>query len=423
MTNCEKGFFVNLHAPYDLVYIKLPDSEYTFDKSGRLMWIIKDDAKIERNLNNKFVLKSDIGFDYLYKKNRVLSYNESSELYKNILHEIQFILNTMKSEPHCSKNCDVYKHEKDIIPFLEKIISYDFEALLRDEQNFNSIYSPIEIFPSDIPHPIIVQLTQGCSYNKCTFCYFYKNRCFKIKNLEELQRHIFEIKEFLGDSIFNKRSIFLGDANALTIEYSLLISMLDIVRKEFPIVQNYYNENRFILQKNKSNKTRFDGIYSFIDAMDDRKLTLNQFKELKKRNLEKIYIGLESGSNRVLSFIKKCNTVEQLIDITQTIKQADIKVGIMIIAGIGGDKYYNEHVNETIKVIEKLNLNTEDTINFSHLVLSDKASYKQDIIKNGIKKLTYDQEQHQIDEIVTGLKISTTYFPNIRGYEVENVRF
>lgn len=406
MDNHEKpklpSIFVNLHAAYDLVFIKFGEREYNFDRAGRLLWIYDDNSIIERSLNNRFVKKEELGFDSIYKHAKLLTSSEAFTIFERMQKDVNEILSKINTG-ELNREESLSPNTKNIINFLNKVTTHHFDILVKERELFESIYNSIEIFPSDLDNPLYLQLTEGCAYNRCTFCDFYKYKKFRIKSLEEFKRHTDMVKNFLGDSIQHLSSIFLGDANALMIEQEMLLKVFDLINQEF------------------AHQTK-RGINSFIDALYGIEKSEADFVELKKRNLKKIYVGLESGSNTVLSFVKKCNSAEAIIELTQKIKTADINIGIMIIAGLGGDKYYKEHVEETINVLNNLNLDFLDSINFSHLTLTDNTLYKKLAKKDGIKILTYDEEQSQIEEILEGYN-AWKGKPRIRGYEIQYIRY
>lgn len=420
---CQHNFFVNLHAPYDLAFIQVQEREYTYDKGGRLLWIIEGEKKIERSLSNKFVEKWDLGEEFIYRRSRVLPDSEIRSVIEQLRQEMVTIAVKLKQQPHCRKHCNVYKHEQEITAFLKKVLAWDYSKLRRDGRHYSGIYSPIEIFPTDIPHPLIIQLTQGCAYNKCTFCGFYKDKSFSVKSIDELGTHLVEVKDFLGNSLANMRNIFLADANALMIEQPLLLEMFDLINQEFHLQNSYINDNHFSSTSRACDLNRFEGIYSFLDAQYGQRKTVDDFVALKHRHLKKVYIGLETGSDELLQFVHKCNKVEDVIGLVSIIKQAGLKVGIMLIAGLGGDTFSDEHVGATVHAVNRMDIDGYDSIHFSHLTLFNNASYKDDTARAGIKLLSYADENRQIEEMVQKFVFKQHGYPQIKGYEVQHVRF
>jgi hypothetical protein len=403
-----KKYFINLHCPYDIAFIRCHNREYNFDNGGRLLWLLKGSKKIERSLNNRFVEKWDIGADGIFKNTRLLTDKEAEILYRTMSQDLSEILEILRSDPQSLEKYSVTSNRKEVLEFIGRSISNDYQTALEDKKRFEAIYGRIEIFPSDLPMPLIIQLTQGCAF-------------------DEVKRHIRDIKSFLGESVLNRRSIFLGDANALMIEQDVLLQMLDVINEECkikPTLNNEVNKENFYLTTNTTNSLHsFEGIYSFIDAFYGMQKNTKDFKELKGKNIKRIYIGMESGSNKLLSFIKKCNKAEDVIMVTNRIKEAGIPVGIMLIAGLGGKGFYDEHVEESIRIINNLNLDSHDNIYFSHLFSHEKAPYKDDIKDEGIQGLSYEEENRQIQEIVSGLSFAPLDSPDIKGYEIKYVRF
>ncbi|MGA1869628.1 MAG: radical SAM protein [bacterium] len=425
--DCSK-FYVNLHVFYSLAFIRYKDREYTFDKAGRLLWIMNNNRKIERSLNNRFVEKWEMGDDHIYRKKRIIDNAQAEAIYNKIIQDVTEIHTILKSKPGCYNKCGMYYNSDEIIAFIEKVISSGYSSALADKTQFDSIYNHIEIIPNDLTFPLIIQLTEGCAYNKCSFCLFYKNTRFRMKNLDEVKEHIRQIKLFLDKSIENKYTIFLGDANALMIPQDILITMFDLINNELEIKswENNFEKSlqySYFMREEEINQHRFEGIYSFIDAYYGKEKSIKDFKELKERNLRRVYIGMESGSNRLLSFVKKCNSIQDSINLITTIKEAKIPVGIMLITGLGGDKFYSEHVNETIKALNTLPLDSGDSIYFSHLTQHEKTQYEKDSKENGINRLSYEEENDQKELIVQGLRFPPENSPHIKGYEIEYVRF
>ncbi|MGA1791640.1 MAG: radical SAM protein [bacterium] len=424
---CQKRYFINLHCPYDIACIRYQDREYNLDNAGRLLWLLRADKKIERSLNNCFVEKWDMGNDGIFKNTRLLDEKEAEMLYETMIQDLSEIMGVLVSDTEGLQKYSITHNAKEVRAFIEKVLSNDYKKVIEDQERFKQVYGHIEILPHDLPMPLIIQLTKGCAYNECTFCGFYKGRPFRIKGINEVKGHIRDVKTFLGESISNMQSIFLGDANALMIEQDALLRMLDMINEEFLIMPACREETdpyHVPLFSNPGNRPHaFEGIYSFIDAFWGRQKHTEEFRQLKERNVRRIYIGLESGSNRILSLIKKCNTAEDIMALTHRIKEAGIPVGIMLIAGLGGKRFSDEHVDESIRIINHLNLNNHDNIYFSHLFSHEKASYQEDMKRKGINELTYEEENRQIREISSGLGFAPLHSPDIKGYEIRYVRF
>jgi radical SAM superfamily enzyme YgiQ (UPF0313 family) len=417
------GFFVNLHGPYDLAYVQVGEREYTFDKGGRLLWLIEGLKKIERSLNGRLVEKADPGDDFVYKRSRELDAADAEQLRRSVAAQINEILSELRAGHSCAPDCRVYRHKNETEAFLNRAVTQLSDREQNEARQFNSIYQPVAIVPNDLRHPLIVQVTEGCAYNGCSFCGLYRGRQYREKSYRELQGHLLEIKAFVGDSLQNMRSVFLGDANALMVEQSRLRAIFDLINQELPIRDQPSALPTTRGLKGPAQQPAFDGIYAFIDAWYGRDKTVEDFRELRDRKLARVYVGLESGSDHLLRFVRKRNRLRQVLELVQTIKQAGISIGVMVMAGLGGDRFYDEHVDSTARAINQLGLSGSDAIYFSHLVIHPHAPYGEDTKREGIQHLSYEQERAQIHETVSKLRFGRAGAPTIRGYEVNHVRF
>ena len=100
-----------------------------------------------------------------------------------------------------------------------------YAALDEDAARFRSIYTPVAILPPDQYLAVVVQATEGCSWNRCTFCDFYRQQPFRIKGDGEFRSHVGDVVSFFGTAIGLRRSIFLADANALVIAQDRLLRL------------------------------------------------------------------------------------------------------------------------------------------------------------------------------------------------------
>ena len=243
------------------------------------------------------------------------------------------------------------------------------------------------------------------------FCHFYRHAAFHIKTEEEFSRHAKAVKEFFGAGILMRRSIFLGDANALAIPQKKLVRIFDRVNQEFPTGGGG--------SKPGVNGGRsFQGIYSFIDSFTGDKKSAADFLELKKRNLRRVYVGVETGADELLKFLNKPATSERTGETIETIKEAGLGVGVIILIGAGGDRYFRLHVEETIRILNELPLGGEDMIYFSPLVESPLSEYARRARDAGIRSLTDEERREQLKAIRSALRFSGEKKPKVALYDI-----
>ncbi len=174
---------------------------------------------------------------------------------------------------------------------------------------------------------LILQVTVGCSYNRCTFCAAYQGKRFRIKSFEEIKEDIDEV------SPYKIRRVFLADGDALIIPQEKLLRILSYLRVKLKGLEMI-------------------GIYA--NAKDILRKDVEELKALKDLGVGIIYLGLESGDPEVLKRIKKNATVDQLIRAGKRVKDSGIVLSVTVILGIGGVKGSQVHARETGRVLSEM---------------------------------------------------------------------
>ena len=175
----------------------------------------------------------------------------------------------------------------------------------------------------------LIQTTIGCTHNKCTFCDMFREKKFRIRDIEDIFNDIDEARKVLH----NVRSIFLVDGNVLALKTDFLLKVLNKVTSTFPECTKM-------------------SVYAGLN--DLRRKSVDELKQLKEAGLDKVYTGLESGDPLILERIVKGLTPEQAKEGMAHAKAADIDVLISIIFGIGGKERSQEHIVETTRLLNIL---------------------------------------------------------------------
>jgi len=176
---------------------------------------------------------------------------------------------------------------------------------------------------------LILQVTVGCSYNRCTFCGAYQGKSFRIKAFEEIQEDIDEASSYRS----RIQRVFLADGNALAIPQDDLLRILNYITLKLKGLERV-------------------GVYA--NAKDILRKSLEELRALKERGLGILYLGLESGDPEVLKRIKKNATVDQLIRAARRVKEAGILLSVTVILGLGGVERSQTHAKETGKVLSEM---------------------------------------------------------------------
>ncbi len=176
---------------------------------------------------------------------------------------------------------------------------------------------------------LILQVTVGCSYNRCTFCGAFQGKSFRIKNFDEVKEDIDEAGLY-GDRI---ERVFLADGDALIIPQPELLRIMNYLKKKIRSLKRV-------------------GIYA--NARDILKKEPEELLELKEAGLGIIYLGLESGNPEVLKRIKKNATIDQMIRAAKRVKDSGILLSVTVILGLGGVEGSKAHAEDTGKVLSEM---------------------------------------------------------------------
>lgn len=212
---------------------------------------------------------------------------------------------------------------------------------------------------------LIIQLTIGCARNTCTFCAMYKDKNFRIRPLEEVVEDLYMAREYY--SRIKVKRVFLADGDALIVKTKDLLYILEKVKEIFPECEriSMYGAPKDILGK-----------------------TPEELKTLKKAGLDMIYMGIESGDDEVLTFVKKGATQAEMIEAGKKIKDAGMILSVTLISGLGGRRFLKEHAVNSAKVISAIK---PEYVGFLTLLVEE-GTPMYDQLKNGEIELLKPQE-------------------------------
>jgi radical SAM superfamily enzyme YgiQ (UPF0313 family) len=184
-------------------------------------------------------------------------------------------------------------------------------------QYIGSVYRP----PSEA-YSLIVQVTLGCAHNACTFCGMFKDKAFSLRPEEDVFRDFEEARR----AYRRVERIFLADGDALVLGTDKLLRILDKIKALFPECERV-------------------GIYG--SPQDLLRKTHAELVSLKDAGLGIVYIGAESGSDRVLVNVKKGATRAEIIESVEKTEDAGLAASVTFISGLAGREDWREHAIET----------------------------------------------------------------------------
>ncbi|NOJ27610.1 MAG: radical SAM protein [Nitrososphaera sp.] len=183
--------------------------------------------------------------------------------------------------------------------------------------------------PPSEANSMIFQVTLGCSFNKCSFCNMYRTKEYSERPWEEIKAEIDMMAGFYPDT----RRVFLADGDAINLANDRLVQILRYLYTKFPALERV---SCYAMPKNLLQKT------------DD------ELKELRLAGLQMFYVGIESGNDIVLRKVTKGATGKSIIQACQKARKHGFVLSCMIILGLGGKKYTNEHISDTAKVLSEV---------------------------------------------------------------------
>ncbi len=187
------------------------------------------------------------------------------------------------------------------------------------------IYRP----PSEA-YSLLIQVTIGCSHNKCTFCSMFKDKMFRVREVSEVMEDL----ETARKTYRKVERIFLCDGDALCLSNDKLLVILDRIRELFPECKR---------------------VSVYGSAKDVLRKTPAELKTLRDHGMGMIYLGAESGSQKVLDMICKGVSREEMIEAVCKIEDAGIPASVTFISGLAGKEAWEEHAVETGKMISEMN--------------------------------------------------------------------
>lgn len=182
--------------------------------------------------------------------------------------------------------------------------------------------------PPSEAYSLIIQVTLGCSYNKCAFCEMYTSKQFKARKEEDVFK---DIEAFLPykDQV---RKVFLADGDPMVLSTERLLRILQKLKTSFPKLQR---------------------ISTYATPTNIIRKSAQELHELKKAGLDLLYVGIESGDDEVLNAIQKGETFSSIVLGLNKAKQAEINSSVMIINGIGGKLFTKQHAINSAKVLNE----------------------------------------------------------------------
>ncbi|HIG94733.1 MAG: Radical SAM protein [archaeon GW2011_AR13] len=275
----------------------------------------------------------------------------------------------------------------------------------------NGMYAP---FAERKENVVQIELTEGCSHSKCTFCNMYNSK-YKEKSLDKAKKHI--------DAVFNSASekrlnqlerIWIANGDALNIETIKLNDLIQYTINEF---KKYVGElprrvALFASTKNILSHSK-EGLMVLNCGGTCRnylslKNTCSVRKFGTKKGLDLIYWGIESGSSDVLGYVNKGCNADDIFKANESLDFSGIRKSVMIMPGLGGIRYANQHLEDTVEVLNEI---CPEFITLIGINPNPNSLYARKMTQEFRDKfnrpLTDEELGHQTLDILKGLNFDT----------------
>jgi radical SAM superfamily enzyme YgiQ (UPF0313 family) len=234
--------------------------------------------------------------------------------------------------------------------------------------------------PPSEAESLILQVTVGCSYNRCTFCSAYQGKRFRIKSFEEIKEDIDEMSRYPIERVF------LADGDALIIPQKNLLRIVSYLREKIKGLERI-------------------GIYA--NAKDILRKDVGELKALKDLGVGILYLGLESGDPEILERIKKNATVDELIRAGRRVKESGILLSVTVILGLGGVERSRVHAVETGKVLSEMD---PDYVGALSLMIVRGTPIEKEIETGKLKLPTAFGLIQELEVMITNCHFSHCFF-------------
>ena len=175
---------------------------------------------------------------------------------------------------------------------------------------------------------LIIQASLGCSYNQCTFCTMYRTKQYRARPVADICADIDRAARLWPDAT----RVFLADGDAWGLPTETLLAVCTHLRLRFPA-----------LLRVSAYATPFNLLRKSVDEL----------AALRQAKMTLAYVGIESGSDRLLKKITKGSAAQLEAGLVRAY-EGGIKVSATVITGLGGSTFWREHMEETAKLVNRV---------------------------------------------------------------------
>ena len=238
------------------------------------------------------------------------------------------------------------------------------------------------IRPPSEADSILLQVTLGCSHNRCTFCGTYRDKRFKIKENDIILHDI----RYAARHMSQEDRLFLMDGDALIIPQKRLMWILEQINEHLPRVKRV-------------------GAYANVKSI--KKKSSEDLKQLRRLNLSIIHYGVETGDDEIRAAIRKGSTAATCIEMGRKLKEADIQVWATVLLGIGGRDKSLEHARATGELLSAMD---PDFVGALTVMLIPETLLYRDFVNGTFKLPDQAGMLRELREMIACTNLTRGYF-------------
>lgn len=355
----------------------------SWDRGGRLYSVYDDGVTWRRGLSGQVIEKRRAGEE---RERVLLGDDDADRVVDSAARVAGTTLEHMGSMPwRWTSTVDrvVVQETRALLALASR---FDAAAARADADRFGLVFGWVGILPPDQYLSLVVQATEGCSFNTCTFCDLYREG-YRVKTADEFRQHVAGVLNYLGASAsLRSRGIFLGAANALAVPMARLLPIFETLLEDLDSARR--------------------GVCAFVDGFTGVRKTMAEYRLLSHLGLRRVYVGLESGHDPLLAFVRKPGSAADAAETVRTIKSAGVHVGVIVMTGLGGRQFAESHERDTAAVVNAMGLGEGDLLYFSDLVEVPATSYPVMAADARLEPLTGRERRDQRDRIRASLRFA-----------------
>ena len=216
------------------------------------------------------------------------------------------------------------------------------------------LYSEPLFRPPAEADSLIVQVSEGCAYNRCLFCPMYKGKDFRVHSPAEIASHLRDLSSVYGP---DQPRVFLADGDALVMDPPAFLAAMAQVRNAFPVVRRF-------------------GAYGSVFSLEGK--SADDLLKVKAAGLRTVYLGLESGDEETLRRMGKYMEARRMAEICRRVVEAGLNLSVMVVIGLVGRSRSRLHAEASARLVNEIGPSHTSLLNLllAHTPLATAADYR-----------------------------------------------